>query len=252
MIKLTSLSALRHREALELYSDMQEVFCQIQGLPSVLQPLYDTFTVCLSAYETALHPSASAHLTAELAQLDRLRVCEVRSLFCYLKFLSSAPESGKAEAAVVLLGFMDKKACTRKPYRDKTAAIDRLLQMVGLEPNRRYLYLLDVECRLSRLRALNEQFQSIYATRAALLSGIRPGAARAARTATGEAFVKLCEMLNALALVNGEAAYKPSMDRIDELLAEARETVDRRLRHRKPGATNGQSVSPPDTPDIPT
>ena len=82
-----------------------------------------------------------------------------------------------------------------------------------------------------------------------LLSGIRPGAARAARIATGEAFVKLCEMLNALALVNGEAAYKPLMDRIDELLAEARETVDRRLRHRKPGATNGQSVSPPDTPD---
>ena len=46
------------------------------------------------------------------------------------------------------------------------------------------------------------------------------GAAKVAREAAQMTFGKLCEMVNALAIVNGDAAYKYIIDRINQLVVE--------------------------------
>lgn len=225
MIKITTLSSLRHREAFQLYSDVLEAIRQDESFPPVLYDLRDTFAACVSAYDSALHPPSGHHLTVELARLDVLRVREVRYLLYYLKSFLSVPEPDKQEAASGLLALLDQKAYKASPYCEKTAAIDEFLRMADLEPNRQYVQLLDVKTRLSCLQTWNEQFQTIFSNRAILLSGIKPGAVRTARIATHQVFHQLCEMLNILAHVHGEAAFLCLVERINQLISASRKAV---------------------------
>lgn len=193
-----------------------------------MHDLRDAFAACVSAYDSALHPPSGHHLTVELARLDVLRVREVRYLLYYLKSFLSVPEPDKREAARGLLALLDQKAYKTSPYCEKTAAIDEFLGLTDLEPNRQYVQLLDVEPRLSYLQTWNEQFQAVYSSRTVLLSGIKPGAARTACIATHQVFHQLCEMLNTLALVHGEAAFLPLTGRINQLVSSSRKSVARR------------------------
>lgn len=223
MIKITTLRQLRNREVLQVYSQILQAVRQCEGLPPVVVALTDTFAACLSDFESGLNPPSCQYLSVELAELNRLRTNEVRCLYHYLKSLASVPEPDKREAAFILLDLLHQgEARLRKPYVEKTSAIEIFLQLAETEPNGKYVHLLGIEPRLSQLRTLNDQFQTVYATRATILSGITPGKAASARKATNEAFLRLCEMLNALALVNGEASYKPLMDIINQRLVEAR------------------------------
>lgn len=223
MIKITTLRQLRNREVLQVYSQILQAVQQCEGLPPVVVALTDTFAACLSDFESGLNPPSCQHLTAELAELNRLRINEVDCLYHYLKSLGSVPEPDKQESASILLDlFHQSEVRMRKPYVEKTSAIENFLQLAETEPNGKYVHLLEIESRLSHLRTQNEQFQTVYATRATILSGITPGKAASARKAANEAFLQLCEMLNALALVNGEALYKPLMDIINQRLVEGR------------------------------
>lgn len=223
MIKKTSLRQLRNREVLQVYSKILAAVRQCECLPPVVIALTDTFAACLSDFESAPKPPSCHQLTVELAELNRLRINEVDCLYHYLKSLGSVPEPDKQEAASILLDlFHQSEVRMRKPYVEKTSAIENFLHLAETEPNGKYVHLLGIESRLSHLRTQNEQFQTVYATRATILSGITPGKAASARKAANEAFLRLCEMLNALALVNGEAPYKPLMDIINQRLVEDR------------------------------
>lgn len=223
MIKITTLRQLRNREVLQVYSQILQAVRQCEVLPPVVVALTDTFAACLSDFESALKPPLCHQLTVELAELNRLRINEVDCLYHYLKSLGSVPEPDKQESASILLDlFHQSEVRMRKPYVEKTSAIENFLQSAETEPNGKYVHLLGIESRLSHLRMQNEHFQTVYATRATILSGITPGKAASARKAANEAFLQLCEMLNALALVNGEAPYKPLIDAINQRLAGAR------------------------------
>lgn len=223
MIKITTLRQLRNREVLQVYSEILQAVRKCIGLPPVVVALTDTFAACLSDFESALKPPLCHQLTVELAELNRLRINEVDCLYHYLKSLGSVPEPDKQESASILLDlFHQSEVRMRKPYVEKTSAIENFLQLAETEPNGKYVHLLGIEFRLSHLRAQNEQFQTVYTNRATILSGITPSKAASARKAANEAFLQLCEMLNALALVNGEASYKPLMDIINQRLVEAR------------------------------
>lgn len=68
---------------------------------------------------------------------------------------------------------------------------------------------------MSTLRSANEQFEQIMLIRSDAIFEAAMGAAKVAREAAQMTFGKLCEMVNALAIVNGDAAYKYIIDRIN-------------------------------------
>ena len=71
------------------------------------------------------------------------------------------------------------------------------------------------------------------------------GAAKVAREAAQMTFGKLCEMVNALAIVNGDAAYKYIIDRINQLVAELHNVVVCRRSCKKSDADSDSSTDTP-------
>ena len=67
---------------------------------------------------------------------------------------------------------------------------------------------------MSTLRSANEQFEQIMLIRSDAIFEAAMGAAKVAREAAQMTFGKLCEMVNALAIVNGDGAYKYIIDRM--------------------------------------
>ena len=63
------------------------------------------------------------------------------------------------------------------------------------------------------------------------------------RATVQTAFEKLCEMINALAVVQGETAYSRLIDRINQLVSESQDVVARRLGRSKKTATEEESES---------
>lgn len=100
---------------------------------------------------------------------------------------------------------------------------------------------------MSTLRSANEQFEQIMLIRSDAISEAAMGAAKVAHEAAQMTFGKLCEMVNALAIVNGDAAYKYIIDRINQLVAELHNVVACRRSCKKSDET-ADSDSSTDTP----
>ena len=227
MIKSVRWHDLRKREAYRLYAEVLHLFEQETGLHSSLKQLCDVLSACLSEFEAALEVPDPTPLTAELTRLDVERMNELRRYIFLLKYHLASLDAEKSEYARILLHCL-LPAITKEPYCQKTDALDQLLQLLKQEEYMKYIHFLQLEEPLTRIRDLNARFRSVYAARAKMLATIKPGAVRSARRATHLAFRDLCNMLNALSLVNGEAEYIHLIDGINQLLAEVRKTLSDR------------------------
>ena len=140
------------------------------------------------------------------------------------------------------------------PYRQETGAIKNLLQDLELEANAAHIQTLFAAHWVSALRTANDQFEQMMLTRSDAASEAAAGGAKAAREAVQAAFEKLCGMINALAIVNGDAAYKHTIDRINQLVTESHNVVARRSSRKKSDETSDPDSpdSSADAPDIPT
>lgn len=253
MIESTNLKMLRNLEAFQVYSDILAFLKQEESVEEPLKSLCDAFTDRLSAYDTALIPERRSHYTAELTRLDAQRDYVFRSFVAQLKLYLSSFEADQVKAAEALLAIVDKygKNIPQMPYRQETAAIKNLLQDLTLEANDAFLTALFASHWVTALQTANDQFEQTMLNRSDIASEAEMGAAKAAREATQQAFEKLCEMINALAVVKGEAAYKQLTDRINQLVTEAKYVVARRQGRKKSDTPSDTPVAPPDTPDTP-
>ena len=133
------------------------------------------------------------------------------------------------------------------PYCQETGAIKNLMQDLKLEANAAHIQPLFAGRWMSGLRTANEQFEQMMFTRSDATSEATMDAAKVAHEAAQMTFGKLCEMVNALAIVNGDAAYKYIIDRINQLVAELHNVVACRRSCKKSDET-ADSDSSTDTP----
>ena len=101
---------------------------------------------------------------------------------------------------------------------------------------------------MSTLRSANEQFEQIMLIRSDAIFDAAMGAAKVAREAVQMASEKWYEMINALAVVNGPAAYKHIIDHINQPVSESYNVAARR-RSRKTSYKDTAPflLPPPDT-----
>ncbi len=247
MITSTNLKALRNLEAFQIYSDLAAFLKQEEKAKEFEEPLKgvcDTFYARLQDYDTALLPERRSTQTLELAQLDTQRDYVLRSFITNLKLYVGSPNAEQVQAAQVLLALVDKygKNIPSMPYRQETAAITNLLQDMDLKENADLLKKLFAEHWVTSLRTANTQFEQTMLSRTDTASESSSEKSKTARVAVHTAFEKLCEMINALAIVQGEAAYSRIIDRINQLVLESQNVLARRQSRGKKTAGEEEEV----------
>lgn len=256
MIESTNLKMLRNLEAFQVFSDILAFLQEEESVEEPLKGLCDTFAARLSDYDTALVPERRSRYTAELARLDSQRDYVFRSFTTQLKLYQTSFDAAQVKAAEALLALIDKygRNIPAMPYRQETGAIKNLLQDLELEANAAHIQTLFAAHWVSALRTANDQFEQMMLTRSDAASEAAAGGAKAAREAVQAAFEKLCGMINALAIVNGDAAYKHTIERINQLVTESHNVVARRSSRKKSDETSDPDSpdSSADAPDIPT
>ncbi|MCM1031494.1 MAG: DUF6261 family protein [Oscillibacter sp.] len=247
MITSTNLKALRNLEAFQIYSDLAAFLKQEEKAKEFEEPLKgvcDTFYARLQDYDTALLPERRSPQTLELAQLDTQRDYVLRSFITNLKLYVGSPNAEQVQAAQVLLALVDKygKNIPSMPYRQETAAITNLLQDMDLKENADLLKKLFAEHWVASLRTANTQFEQTMLSRTDTASESSSEKSKTARVAVHTAFEKLCEMINALAIVQGETAYIRIIDRINQLVLESQNVLARRQSRGKKTAGEEEEV----------
>ncbi len=96
---------------------------------------------------------------------------------------------------------------------------------------------------VTSLRTANTQFEQTMLSRTDTASESSPETSKMVRATVQTAFEKLCEMINALAVVQGETAYSRLIDRINQLVSESQDVVARRLGRSKKTAAEEESES---------
>ena len=248
MITSTNLKALRNLEAFQVYSDLAAFLKQEEKGKDFEEPLKgvcDTFYARLQDYDTALSPERRNPRTAELARLDAQRDYILRSFIANLKLYVASPDAEQAQTADILLALVDKygRNIPAMPYRQETAAITNLLQDMDIKEHADLLKKLFAEHWVTSLRTANTQFEQTMLSRTDTASESSPETSKMVRATVQTAFEKLCEMINALAVVQGETAYSRLIDRINQLVSESQDVVARRLGRSKKTATEEESES---------
>lgn len=245
MITSTNLKSLRNLEAFQVYSDVATFLTQessAQEFEKSLKTVCDTFFARQQEYDTALLPERRSPQTAELAQLDAQRDYLLRSFVSSLRLYVGSPDGEQSRTARVLLGLVEKygKNIPSLPYRQETAAITNLLQDLEIEENAELVKKLYSEHWIASLRTANTQFEQTMLSRTDTASETTSERSKTARAAVQTAFEKLCEMINALAVVKGESGYIRLIDRINQLVSEAQDVLSRRAARSKKSAEKGE------------
>ncbi|ETK12705.1 hypothetical protein T235_07745 [Tannerella sp. oral taxon BU063 isolate Cell 8/11] len=189
------------------------------------------FTDKFNDFDKLIQPMRSSGLAKDLIDLDHQRDKALGHLATHLRLFSDHPEADKAKAAKELLQIYRKYGDKpqNKPNREETALIKNLLQDLDPADIKAKLTLIGADKWVGVLKEANEAFSAMYGRQVKHESSLDPGAVKEKRAAVYDEFKKLTNVINALATLGGEAAYKSIIDMINTemkkaILAERPET----------------------------
>ena len=231
MIENTSLTRVR---MLNFYQIMDNVITYLNQEDLETLKLKDpvkVFTDKFNDFDKLIQPMRSSGLSKDLYELDDRRDRAMGRLSTHLRLFSDYPEADKAKAAKELLQIYRKYGSLpqNKPNREETALIKNLLQDLDPADIKAKLTLIGADKWVGVLKEANEAFSAMYGRQVKHESSLDPGAVKEKRAAVYDEFKKLTNVINALATLGGEAAYKSIIDMINTemkkaILAERPET----------------------------
>ena len=255
MIENTSLTRVR---MLNFYQIMDNVITYLNQEDLETLKLKDpvkVFTDKFNDFDKLIQPMRSSGLSKDLYELDDRRDRAMGRLSTHLRLFSDYPEADKAKAAKELLQIYRKYGSLpqNKPNREETALIKNLLQDFEPADIKAKLALIGADKWVSVLKEANDAFSAMYGRQVKHESMLDPGAVKEKRDAVYDEFKKLTNVINALATLGGEAAYKSIIDMINTemkkaILAERPETK-KPSDHTDPKAP--KQPKDPKTPDQP-
>ena len=211
-ISLTRMNSGAHFEYVSM------VLTSIQSQAAVKQKVSDLVAALASAIEAedeALKVSTKSFITDDLAQADQDRDTFYAGYKKAVEGFLHTPVADMAQAAKVLKQHI-------KDYRINTRA--QIDQNTGLLAN----FIADLEGKyaaqvatlglsvfVTHMKEANERVRTLIRQRVNERMGITVGALKAARVNTDAAYHNLVQMVNALALVNGDADYAAFIDYVN-------------------------------------
>ena len=231
MIENTSLTRVR---MLNFYQIMDNVITYLNQEDLETLKLKDpvkAFTDKFNDFDKLIQPMRSSGLSKDLYELDDRRDRAMGRLSTHLRLFSDYPEADKAKAAKELLQIYRKYGSLpqNKPNREETALIKNLLQDLDPADIKAKLTLIGADKWVSVLKEANDAFSAMYGRQVKHESSLDPGAVKEKRAVVYDEFKKLTNVINALATLGGETAYKSIIDMINTemkkaILAERPET----------------------------
>lgn len=232
-IKTISLSSLRTEED---FGFLKLIVTETANLPKedgsgsspALTAAKSAFSSAVDAFDAALKDSTKSQCASIAAEADSTRDASWRGLNNYLKAITVHPDEEKRSLAVEMKGLCDKYGDpTSLPQTEESGILHNLLQDFDA-------YLEDVlrsvgaDAWVNDLRTKENAFLSAVANRTEEESMRTVGIVKQTRQSADEAYRSLVDLVNALAVVNGDAPYATFINHVNVLIDQQKSVLKAR------------------------
>lgn len=232
-IKTISLSSLRTEED---FGFLKLIVTETANLPKedgsgsspALTAAKSAFSSAVDAFDAALKDSTKSQCASIAAEADSARDASWRGLNNYLKAITVHPDEEKRSLAVEMKGLCDKYGDpTSLLQTEESGILHNLLQDFDA-------YLEDVlrsvgaDAWVNDLRTKENAFLSAVANRTEEESMRTVGIVKQTRQSADEAYRSLVDLVNALAVVNGDAPYATFINHVNVLIDQQKSVLKAR------------------------
>ena len=184
-------------------------------LQTKIPKLVSALSKAVAVEDESLNISRKSMLTDDIIEANNKRTTLYAGYRNAVKSFLNMPSEDMAEAARVLFQHIKDYRISAKYQLDKKTGllmnfIDDLEQKYSEQ-----VAALSLTLFVSKMKVANERVRTLTLQRTDERTGIIPGALRKARAATDKAYSELVDMVNALALVFGEADYADFIDYVN-------------------------------------
>lgn len=197
----------------------------------------------VNAFDDALKDSATIPSTAIAAEADTARDNAWRGANNYLKAMTAHPTGEVRQAAAEAKTLFDKYGDpTTLPQTEESGILHNLLQdLKAIDSGK--LTSLAFDAWLANLETSETAFLSAVSQRTEEVAARQVGIVKESRQAADNAYRSFTELVNALAVVNGEAPYATFIDHVNAI-------IDRQKTVLKTRDTNSKKKGEDDRPVI--
>lgn len=187
-------------------------------VPATLTASVTTFENAVTAFDNALKDSATTPSTAIAAEADTARDNAWRGANNYLKAMTAHPTGAVRQVAIEVKTLFDKYGDpTALPQTEESGILHNLLQdLQSIDKNK--LATIAFDAWLTNLGTCEETFLAAVSQRTEEEATRQVGIVKETRQAADNAYRSLVELVNALAVVNGETAYATFIDRVNVII----------------------------------
>lgn len=241
MIKSTNLTRLSHDDYFQ-NMNLTLAFLKQEDLEQLnLTEAATAFEQAFVAYDEAFKQARKTGLVDTKNAIDMARDNLAIGFQQTLKALLRFPDDAVQAAATRILDIWNKYGGTAIAHMRQGAestAITNALQEITEED----LTTIGEKRWTDKLREENDRFIAIHARKTEKEAEYVAGLLAKARKEMDAQFRRLCQSIDALAFLNGEAAYKPLADNINQLVANAQQTL-------KQAASMRETIAPTNLPE---
>ena len=222
MKQLSTLNIARLRTE-ECFGYLKQVKAETANLPSEEPPAAQTaatttFDSGFKAFDDALKASSTNPATATATATDDARDASWRGANNYLTAMCAHPTAEVAANAAEAKSLFDKYGDpTKLAQTEESGVLHNLLQdLEAFDSGKRTSLNLDVW--INDLQAKEEAFLAAAAQRTEADATRQVGIVKETRTAAETAYRSLVDTVNALAMINGDAAYATFIDHVNAMI----------------------------------
>ena len=243
VIKKITLMYLRNEEHFQIHTDFKKL-TELSN-PATLG-ITEKFSAYLPMYadeQVALDVIRKSEATDDIAVADALRDGTFRGMSDFVKSAANHFNSEKRQAAAhIQLVFDHYGNLTTKPYDEETAAISKLTE--ELLKHTADITLLGLAEWITELQANNQAFDELKKSRYTEASSKTQLRMKEVRVRADAAYAKVTEHINALIVVNGEAAYAAYVNELNQRIdSYSNLLAQRKGRNAKDAAVTEQPVA---------
>lgn len=208
-----------------------EISLASAGSSPALTASIEGLKTAFTAFDDALKDSASVPSAALAAESDAARDNAWRTANNYLKVMTAHPTEDVAQSAAEAKTLFDKYGDpTTLPQTEESGVLHNLLQdLKALDSGK--LTAIAFNAWLTNLESCEDAFLAAVSQRTEEEATRQVGVVKSTRQAADTAYRSLADLVNALAVVNGDAPYATFIDHVNAI-------IDRQKSVLKARATN--------------
>ena len=215
--KITSISLARMNSGAH-YEFASTILASVQSLSETdpkIAALIAAFVSAVDAEDEALKISTKSLITDDIAQADDDRGVLYIGYKRAVRGFRNMKDASMAEAAKVLYQHIKDYGINTQAQIDQETGLlaNFIADLEGKYAS--YVSTLSLNLFVTHMKEANERVRTLIRQRVNERMGITVGALKAARVNTDAAYHNLVQMVNALALVNGDADYAAFIDYVN-------------------------------------